>query len=133
MTTFTITVDGSDDDNRSLWDWLRQEPGLRGRVRRHTTPPAPGSMGSMVELVIEAVVGGTVGTIAGQLGPALSSWLARSRAGGPRDTTLTITLPEGGTVVLTADNAALAVRLLQSTPAVPLPGETGTADSAPRS
>ncbi|WP_053754404.1 effector-associated constant component EACC1 [Streptomyces sp. MMG1533] len=133
MTDFRIVISGSDDDAESLWDWLRQEPGLRGRVNRRTLPPPAGSMGSMVELVVEGLVGGTVGTLAGQLGLALSSWLTRSRAGRPREATLTITLADGQAVTLTSDNAALAVQLLQRAPGEQRSGETVTNNATPPS
>jgi len=130
MVEFIIDVAGTDADRSSLWDWLRQEPGLRGMVKHRNTAPAPESMGSLQELVVEALVGGAVQTVVAQLGQALTSWLTRSRSGGAREAEVTVTTPSGHTVILTARNAALAAQLLgiaQAAPAgAPADQATGT-------
>jgi hypothetical protein len=85
-------------------------------------------MGAMTELVVEALVGGALQTAVGLLGQTLANWLTRSRAGRSRNTTLTVTTPDGRTVILTAENAALAVQLLGEAPAET---PSARADSSP--
>jgi len=53
-----IEIEGDVAAETSLWDWLRREPGLRGRVRHRPVSAHPGSMGSLSELVVEGVVTG---------------------------------------------------------------------------
>lgn len=122
MARFTISVEGTDEDVESLWDWLRREPELRGRVAWGSPPPAAGAMGSVTELVVAAAVGGAVQTAIGYLGQALAGWLTRSRAGRAQHAVLTVTTPDGHTVRLTAGNAGSVVRLLE--------GDTGTLPSS---
>ncbi|MGH3933395.1 MAG: effector-associated constant component EACC1 [Pseudonocardiaceae bacterium] len=45
MVEVRITADGTDADGEALWDWLRHEPELRGRIRRRSLPPPPGGHG----------------------------------------------------------------------------------------
>jgi len=109
-----IAVDGPDADVESLWDWLRHEPELRGRIRRRSLPPPPGAMGSLTELVVESMVTGTIGALAGLLGQSLSIWLTRPRARSGSRTTITVTATNGQSVSLTTENAVDAERLLQT-------------------
>jgi hypothetical protein len=128
MTQFTISVEGTDEDVESLWDWLRRESELRGRVARRIPPPDVGAMGSVTELVVGAVVGGVVQTAVGHLGQALAGWLTRSRPGRARDAVLIVTTPDGHTVRLTAGNAGSAVRLMEGDTDTPPSGWAPDAD-----
>ncbi|MGH4012008.1 MAG: effector-associated constant component EACC1 [Pseudonocardiaceae bacterium] len=83
--------DCSEGDRK--WDWLREEPELRGQIRRRSLPPPPGAMGSLTELVMEGIVTGTIGTIAGLLAQSLSNWLTRPRVRSGSRTTITVTGP----------------------------------------
>lgn len=114
MVEVRIAVDGTDADGEALWDWLRQEPELRGRIRRRSLPPPPGAMGSLTELVVEGIVTGTIGTLAGLLGQSLSIWLTRPRHRSGTCTTITVTATNGQSVSLTTENAADAERLLRT-------------------
>lgn len=71
-------------------------------------------MGSLTELVVEGIVTGTIGTLAGLLGQSLSIWLTRPRAHSGTRTTITVTASNGRSVSLTTENAADAERLLQT-------------------
>lgn len=113
MVELRVAVNGSNSEVDSLWDWLRQEPELRGRVRRRSVPPPPGVMGPVVELVIDSLVSGTVGAIANQLGQSLSTWLTRPRARDAGQVRVTVTLANGQNVSLTTANALDAERLLR--------------------
>jgi Effector Associated Constant Component 1 len=110
-----ITIDGTDADAESLWDWLRHEPELRGRIRRRSLPPPQGAMGSLTELVVDGIVTGTISTLAGLLGQSLSIWLTRPRPRSGSCTTITVTsTSDGQSVSLTTENAVDAERLLQT-------------------
>ncbi len=71
-------------------------------------------MGSLTELVVEGIVTGTIGTVAGLLGQSLSIWLTRPRTHSGGRTTITVTSTNGQSVSLTTENAADAERLLQT-------------------
>jgi hypothetical protein len=109
-----IAVEGTEADQASLWDWLRQEPELRGRIRRRSLPPPQGAMGSFTELVVEGIVTGTISTLGGLLGQSLSIWLTRPQAHSGIPTTITVTATNGQRVSLTTKNAADAERLLRA-------------------
>lgn len=95
----TITVDEHRTDLESLWDWLRQEPDLRGRLRA-VTPTAPdGTMGSGVQLVVVASAPALEA-----LSRSLPVWLDQRKAG------VTVTAPDGRSVALTSENAAEILR-----------------------
>ncbi|MEU0047284.1 effector-associated constant component EACC1 [Streptomyces werraensis] len=108
-----IAVTGNDTAGESLLEWLRQEPGLRGRVRHIALPPQPGTMGSLSELVVEGVVTGTIGTLAGLLGQSLSVWLSQRLVSGDHHTAVEITTAEGRSVRVTAQGAAEAEQLIR--------------------
>ncbi|MEV5982117.1 hypothetical protein [Streptomyces sp. NPDC052114] len=70
-----------------MWDWLRQEPAPRGRVRRDMPPPQAGTMGVLSELVVESAVTGTIGALTGARGggtTATGSHGTRMRGGAIR-------------------------------------------------
>ncbi len=111
----SLDVDG---DAESLWDWLRQEPGLRGRTRTSHGAPRPGAMGGTLEMAVVAVVGGT----ATALVRALTTWLVQRRS----DVTITVTTtPEGRTVSVSAQRTADPEKVLRSVLEPPAPGPTG--------
>jgi hypothetical protein len=89
-----LKVDGADDAEVALWEWLRAEPDLRGLVGRDQAPAAAGEMGAFTELVVTLASTGTLAAVARTVGV----WLTQRRA----DITVTITLPEGRTVALDA-------------------------------
>ncbi|KJK33264.1 hypothetical protein UK23_46840 [Lentzea aerocolonigenes] len=92
--TVTITVDGHRTGLESLWDWLRHEPELRGRLRA-VTPAAPdGAMGSGVELVVVASA-----PALDVLARSIPVWLAQRESGA----TVTIKAPDGRSVTATQD------------------------------
>ncbi|MEV1198457.1 effector-associated constant component EACC1 [Microbispora rosea] len=63
-------------DLEDLFDWLRDEKELRGRVRLGGVPPKSGEMGSAMEVVLVAVGSGGFLTV---LATSLQTWLAQPR------------------------------------------------------
>lgn len=88
MVAVRITVNGTDDDEDDLADWLGNESGLRGRWRRETTPPVDGTMGAVTVLVVQlAAIGGVSTVLAG----SLRTWFGQRRS----KVSLTLTGPAG--------------------------------------
>ncbi|GAA1417039.1 hypothetical protein GCM10009601_10330 [Streptomyces thermospinosisporus] len=108
-----IAVDGDHAAMQSLWDWLRQESALRGRVRYSTPAALPGQMGSVGELVVEGLVSGVVSAVTGALGQALTLWLTQRRAAGRAPTTVRVTTTGGRQVTITTAEAEESERLLR--------------------
>jgi hypothetical protein len=106
MTDVRITVDGRDSDQESLWDWLRHEPDFRGHLRQADTPGPPGTMGGSTELIVGVVSSGA----ATALVTSLQVWLTQRRA----DVKVSVTGPQGRTVVVDAKRIADAGRLLDT-------------------
>lgn len=106
-----IAVDGRDTDSESLWDWLRNEPELRGRLQLSTAPTPDGAMGAPTDLVIQvsAVLAGA-GAVWAALARSLSVWLVQRRS----DLTITVTGPEGRKVSVSAKRVADPEQLLRS-------------------
>ncbi|WSQ09519.1 hypothetical protein OG604_18080 [Streptomyces sp. NBC_01231] len=95
---------GDESLTGELDDWLRREPGLRGRVRREQSP-TPGTLGGLPELVIESGVSGVAGALATALSQSLAGWLRSRRArrsGSPGATPLTLTAQDGRSLTLDA-------------------------------
>lgn len=69
------TVDGSEDDLRSLASWLRDEDEFRGRIRLEEKPVAPGEMGGALDAVVMVLTSGT----ASALVTSIFAWLAQRR------------------------------------------------------
>ncbi|KUN25113.1 hypothetical protein AQJ23_17255 [Streptomyces antibioticus] len=113
MKEIRIKVHGDAAAEESLLDWLRQEPGLRGRVRHDTPPPQAGTMGSLGELVVESLVTGTIGTLMGLMAQSLSLWLGQRRSQGNAHTTVTVTTGDGRSVTVTSAQAGEAEQLLR--------------------
>lgn len=92
-----ITVDGAEqpDHLRSLREWLGHVAQLRGRVGTVERPPAPGTLGPVLDALMIALAPGGV---AAALAPALVSWLRERRS----DVTLRIGRRDGTTVEVTA-------------------------------
>ncbi|MFF2363951.1 hypothetical protein ACFVU0_14750 [Streptomyces sp. NPDC058122] len=94
-------------EDQSLTDelggWLRQEPGLRGRVRREQSV-TPGTLGGLPELVVEAGVSGVAASLATALSQSLTNWLRSRRARGATSlrATLTLTTQDGRSLTLDA-------------------------------
>lgn len=103
----TVSSDDELGDLEDLHDWLRQEPELRGHVRAVRQPPAPGHMGSVMELVIAAVAAGGVLPV---LASSLEAWLSRPRKSG---VDLKIRYPDGKTIEISAKRRADVKALLE--------------------
>jgi hypothetical protein len=73
-----ITVGGDrvDADVESLWDWLRDEPQLRGYVHMGRGKIGEGAMGLPVEIVILAANA----TVVSALTRTLSTWLIQRKS-----------------------------------------------------
>lgn len=123
-----IAVDGRDADRESLWDWLRHEPVLRGRLQLSTAPTPDEAMGAPTDLVVEisAALAGASAVWAA-LSKSLSVWLVQRRS----DVTITVTGPDHRQVSVSAKRVADAEQILRSvlettTPTdLSAPGEDG--------
>lgn len=104
----TITVEGQDTDAESLWDWLRHEPELRGRLRARSAPTEHEAMGAPIELVV--VLATTTTAVASALARSLSTWLVQRRS----DLTVTVTGPDGHQVSVSSQRVADPEKLLRS-------------------
>ncbi len=106
-------MDGRDADRESLWDWLRNEPELRGRLQLSAAPtPTPGeAMGAPTDLVVQvsAALAGA-GAVWAALARSLSVWLVQRRS----DLTITVTGPEGRKVSVSAKRVADPEQILRS-------------------
>ncbi|GAA2158412.1 hypothetical protein GCM10009760_61370 [Kitasatospora kazusensis] len=94
-----IRLSGGDEiaETAALWQWLRGERQLAGRIRAVTPPPGEGELGGAVELLSVALgSGGTAAVLAG----SLSTWLQSRRSG----VKITVTGPDGTTTTVEADN-----------------------------
>jgi hypothetical protein len=76
MVDVTVEVEGDRpaDELRSLRAWLIAEQGLRGRVRLAESPPAPGTLGGVVEALTVALGPGGVATA---MATVLITWIRR--------------------------------------------------------
>ena len=106
-----IVVDGRDADRESLWDWLRNEPELRGRLQLSAAPTPGGAMGAPIEVVIQvgAVLAGASAVWAA-VAKSLSVWLVQRRS----DLTITVTGPDGRKVSVSAKRVADPEQILRS-------------------
>jgi hypothetical protein len=68
--------DRADADAESLWDWLREEPQLRGYVQMGHAAIREGTMGLPAEIVILA----TNATAVSALARTLSTWLIQRKS-----------------------------------------------------
>ncbi|MEU8363191.1 hypothetical protein AB0C27_44975 [Nonomuraea sp. NPDC048882] len=79
----------------SLWEWLHDEPELRGRVTQGHPPVSDEDLGMAVEIVITAASSVTVMTALAQ---SLRTWLTQQRA----DVKIEITHADGRKTSLSA-------------------------------
>jgi hypothetical protein len=100
-----ITVDGTGADVESLWDWLRHEPDLRGRVRAMAAPAPDGTMGAPLEFVVSALATGTMAVLA----KSLSVWLTQRHS----DVTVEVTGPDGRHTAISAKRVKDPERMLR--------------------
>lgn len=100
-TVVKIVVDGSDvaAEFESLWEWLRHEQKLRGRLRIDHAPVPDSAMGLTMEL---AVVCAAACTHA--LAGTLSTWLVQRRS----DVEITVVGPNGHSLSMSARRATMA-------------------------
>ena len=94
-----VSVTGGDEvaEQAALWEWLLDEPGLRGTLSKETLPAGPGRLSTGTELLTVAL--GSGGAVA-VLARSLSTWLRTRRPG----LTLTVTV-NGRSARLQAPNA----------------------------
>lgn len=123
-----IAVDGLDVDAESLWDWLRNEPELRGRLRTSAAPVPEQAMGASIELVV--VLATATPAVASVLARSLSTWLVQRRS----DLTIKITGPDGRQVTMSgrrvADPEKLMRTVLDSVAPEPLDGSVSSKTSS---
>lgn len=90
-----LSIEGRDGDRQALWEWLKAERDLRGRVRVATAAPAEGTMGGISDIAVHAAAGAAgAGAVWVALSRSLSTWLINRRA----DVTIEITTPDGRTL-----------------------------------
>jgi hypothetical protein len=97
----TVSAEGQDaaDQLRSLQEWLGDVEQLRGRIDLAVRPPEPGTLGPVLDAL--AVALGPAGA-ATAFATTVIAWL-RTRTGEVR---IKVTLPDRGSVELTATNVA---------------------------
>jgi len=93
-----IRVSGGDQvaEIASLWDWLRGERDLAGRVRGLQRPPGEEELGGAVDVLAVALGSGGAGAM---LARSLTAWLQSRRS----DVAITVTT-SNGTVKVDARN-----------------------------
>lgn len=102
-----IRVEGQDTETASLWDWLRHEPELRGRLRASGAPAQDEAMGVPIELVV--VLATATVAVASALARSLSTWLVQRRS----DLTVTVTGPDGRQVSVSSRRVPDPEKLLR--------------------
>jgi hypothetical protein len=97
-TRLRLSVNSEDParDLAHLLSWLRQEPGLRGKVTPVRQSPGPGEMGSLIDLATIAVASGGALSV---LAASLETWLAQPRRS---DVEIEIRHPHGRVVKVNA-------------------------------
>ncbi|MER5639198.1 hypothetical protein ABT095_19835 [Kitasatospora sp. NPDC002227] len=124
MTDIQIRVSGGDaiGETAALWQWLREEDGLRGRVKAVAPPPGERELGGAVEILQVAL---EATGAAGVLARALTVWLRTRRS----DVKVTLSRsPEGGrttTVEVSNLDPAKVEEVLRRT----LDGDSGADDA----
>ncbi|WP_248965451.1 effector-associated constant component EACC1 [Sphaerisporangium perillae] len=113
-----IAVDGTVADAESLWDWLRHEPELRGRVKVSSGPATEEAMGAPIELVV--VLASSASGVATVLARALSRWLIERERQRRADITIKVTGRDGRQVQISGrrvpDSEQLLRAVLEATP-----------------
>lgn len=92
---------------RSLHEWLREEPELRGRVKPEQRPPRPGEMGSVTDVLLVTVSGGGAATA---LFTSLRTWFAQPRRS---DVEIKVVNEDGSEVWVNAKRVADVDRLVK--------------------
>jgi len=112
-----IAIDGHDIDVESLWDWLRHEPELQGRLRIDSADAPEGAMGATTELVVQTAAVMAGAGVMTALARSLSVWLVQRRS----DLTVKVTGPDGRQVSVSARRVANPEQLLRAVlePATP--------------
>jgi hypothetical protein len=95
-----LSVGGPPSASLALWDWLRSERELRGRVSLEMAPPSPGAMGVVSELVVTSLSTGTAAVLAA----SIQVWLTQRQA----DVMLSVTGPDGRQLTIEAHQVAAA-------------------------
>ncbi|MFI9629393.1 hypothetical protein [Streptomyces sp. NPDC052042] len=93
--TVALAGAGTADELRSLYEWLFTEEELRGRVRLVQSPPPPGALGSVPEMLTVALAPGGVSAV---LASAAIAWM-RHRTG---EVVCKLTRPDGTSVEVSA-------------------------------
>lgn len=107
-----IAVDGADADVESLWEWLREEPQLRGRISANSPPSPDGTMGAPIELIV-ALATSTGGTMT-VLARAMTRWLIERERQRRSDVVVKVRAPDGRQVSVSAQRAADSEALLRT-------------------
>jgi hypothetical protein len=118
-----VRIAADEHDIDALWDWLRHEPQLQGRISMGTSPAPDGAMGGLVELVVALV------TSAGFLAGPLSRWLIERERQRRCDITIKVTGPDGRQVSVSARRMPDSEQVLRAVlePPPPDTGSTGPA------
>ncbi|WP_053711828.1 effector-associated constant component EACC1 [Streptomyces sp. NRRL B-3648] len=115
-------TDHGADELRSLFDWLRHEDALRGRVRAEHAPIGPGEMGAGLDALVVAIGPGGMGAVAvGTLAGALATWFPHRRA----DLRITVTDENGRTVEVDGKRVDVSA-LAEAVERLLADGEAGT-------
>ncbi|WP_305783621.1 effector-associated constant component EACC1 [Symbioplanes lichenis] len=93
--SITVVGQGGPEALRHLRSRLRAEPALRGRVTDRELPPAPGTLGPVLDAVLVAL---GPGGVAAALVTGLVSWLRHERA----DLSVRVERADGSSFELTA-------------------------------
>nr|WP_157527999.1 hypothetical protein [Kibdelosporangium sp. MJ126-NF4] len=104
----SITVDGTDDDLRSLANWLRDEDELRGRVKLESAPIEEEQMGPVLDAVVVILTSATAGTLI----RSVKDWLIANR--NAKKVTLKLTSKDGGKLELSCGSADEAETAMQA-------------------
>jgi hypothetical protein len=120
-----LSVGGPPSAALALWDWLRSERELRGRVSLEMAPPSPGAMGVLSELVVTSMSARTAAVLAS----SIQVWLTQR----PDEITLSVTGPDGRQLTIEAQQvaAAEAEQLLRNIFGVPEAPSADPAAAAP--
>lgn len=128
--TVQIRVEAADDGAASLLAWLRAEADLRGRVHLAESPPQPGSLGTVADVLMVAVGEGGVVSV---LASALIAWIRRQSG----NIVVTLTRSDGSSIEVKATEvsrlspqsvAELVQRVNESLAERPAPAEPAPAD-----
>ncbi|TWG28116.1 hypothetical protein FHX75_111267 [Micromonospora palomenae] len=99
----SVVVDGEPSEADLLWDWLRDQPSLRGYLSRRISPPPPGTM-SAGEVVMVVT---SVAPMIGALAQTLTAYLVQRAREGSTEVSMKISL-EARTVTFDAKTATAA-------------------------